>query len=421
MTTPRPSANMNFFRIMTTHLKTETGFVAGAKHNNPGWKQIKNTVVQQWHKLSDAEKAHYSSNATTKYSIETVGPHHLHVKTDATSDGLLTAFSDPKLVQQISGSEDAVGTFLQNGNTFDIDINLVSDTRPTRHTDATVQKHNGVSNVSFRGASSLKDYIMRLKRGAISSYTHKRLMTAIITALMSSSVWFLGSYFIAHRSPITDMVVKQRTSEVVATAYSRLRYQPHRFVGRGFQGTVYSAVGNDKKVIKVTAIKNKKRLKGTLEEIAMAKLASQLGIGPKIYDVQFLNGQHVVHSTSDPITTINLTMERVNMVNAINTPLHTRDYISVSTIFKKLYSFSTSGNGFIPLDFNFGTTTNHRWVIVDYGVTERVTSKKEFMGILSDYLESYEDFLPSRILHASLQHYIAHNSDEFSMRLRDIM
>jgi hypothetical protein len=163
------------------------------------------------------------------------------------------------------------------------------------------------------------------------------------------------------------------------------------------------------------------RLKGTLEEIAMAKLASQLGIGPKIYDVQLLNGQHVVHSTSDPITTINLTMERVNMVNAINTPLHTRDYISVSTIFKKLYSFSTSGNGFIPLDFNFGTTTNHRWVIVDYGVTERVTSKKEFMGILSDYLESYEDFLPSRILHASLQHYIAHNSDEFSMRLRDIM
>jgi hypothetical protein len=158
-------------------------------------------------------KARVIDIETPDYSIESVAPDHLHLTSAASSSALLKLFSDPKLVKEVRDNAAADGTFQQNGDALSIDLNLTNSAVSTRapafeqlphpnlSKDIKVQGGDGEIDVFLKDAPSLRDYILKLHRGVISTYQHNKLIKPLLAALSSGAVLVLSSYLVKKRRP----------------------------------------------------------------------------------------------------------------------------------------------------------------------------------------------------------------------------
>lgn len=192
------------------------------------------------------------------------------------------------------------------------------------------------------------------------------------------------------------------------------KYEKDAYIARGFQGAVYTVKNHDDKVIKVTKINNIRKLNNTLEEIKFAKLASKLKIGPTIFNTDY------VYDDNKNIVQIEMTMSKASMINKKKNEVSTKDKQSICSLFKKLYIYSKSGNGFLPVDFLFGVLKENKWIIIDYGVVVSVNNKDKFIDALEEYLDCL-DFNEPYMLNESLKYYVKNYNDAFSKDLQRIV
>ncbi len=146
-------------------------------------------------------------------------------------------------------------------------------------------------------------------------------------------------------------------------------------IGSGNQGIVYNFGDNKDDLVIKKWIKTEKTEKtdndnDIIHEYTMAKLAGDIGCGPKIYDFRKIEGVYY------------MLMEKVKPIK-----LKQEDLKNVIKLFDKLIKA-----GIINFDGSFGKTIDGKLVIFDYGVSKKSSNplKEGYCG--QDYFWSFKDF-----------------------------
>jgi hypothetical protein len=196
-----------------------------------------------------------------------------------------------------------------------------------------------------------------------------------------------------------------------AITKNEIKYKKGEYISRGFQGQVYAVQDHDDKVMKILKIKNINHYHNALDELKYSQIASELDIGPKIYDIDYVFEE-------DYIKEIIIIMDKVNCKKIDYTKLTNEEKIEISKLYKNLFNYSKKGKGFLPADFSFAKTINNdNFVIIDYGVTFQCKDTTEFLENLDNFLDCL-DFLEPIIVNNSLNYYCERYNNEFTEGLK---
>jgi hypothetical protein len=138
---------------------------------------------------SRSSKAAYSpiDIETNDYSIVATAPDTLSMTCPATSEGVLKLFSNPILVHEVEKNPHIESQFHVVGKNFEIEFKADASTvkkivsfDALKHANLTDDIKVAAHERKFfvRNAHSMKDYIVKLKKGIITHYTHHRLIGA---------------------------------------------------------------------------------------------------------------------------------------------------------------------------------------------------------------------------------------------------
>jgi len=139
-------------------------------------------------------------------------------------------------------------------------------------------------------------------------------------------------------------------------------------IGKGLQGIV--TANNNEVCTKTRKFRNEIGKVDSVKELYYAKIASEIGVGPKIYSSKVDN------------TEISFTMEKV-IPYKYNYDLTDEDKNKIKALFEKL---SKQSPPFLPVDFFLGYKDD-KWYLVDYGVTLEFSTEEEFWLGLKEYLD----------------------------------
>jgi hypothetical protein len=151
---------------------------------------------------SQKGKAAYSpiDIETKDYSIVATAPDTLSMTCPATSEGVLKLFSNPILVHEVEKNPHIESQFHVVGKNFEIEFKADASTvkkivsfDALKHANLTDDIKVAAHERKFfvRNAHSMKDYIVKLKKGIITHYTHRQLFGAVAGFVALTGAAFL--------------------------------------------------------------------------------------------------------------------------------------------------------------------------------------------------------------------------------------
>jgi hypothetical protein len=156
-------------------------------------------------------------------------------------------------------------------------------------------------------------------------------------------------------------------------------------IGGGYQGSVYNFEKN--KAVKIRNITKNNDKKDIYNEYHSALLASNIKIGPKIYDARIIDNK--AYMVQEKITPIKLKQENQK---------------EIVKLFKKAIS-----NNLVNYDGGFGITAKNKIVLYDYGTSYITNSFKQTVTDYLDYFYSFADFHNVNGLYELIEKYAVEN------------
>lgn len=190
-----------------------------------------------------------------------------------------------------------------------------------------------------------------------------------------------------------------------------MNYTIINHIGSGFQASVYETdrhtvvkrfrINYFKDLIKQSEkgkITLKNNIPNVLKECENAKFASDIGIGPTIYEHHFV--------TINDNEYIDLEMDKINIVFNWN-DVSESQFIYVLNLFKRMMEY-----GFLVLDGQLGYYDNkpdeEKWRIVDYGVVSKYNVETQYDRIRFELVDDYI-YLINRDNSSPLSVYLQNN------------
>lgn len=143
-------------------------------------------------------------------------------------------------------------------------------------------------------------------------------------------------------------------------------------VGSGYQGKVYQYGDDGNKVVKVLSFFGRRgnMSKDVNNEIVNSMYASQIGVGPRVYDVHISEGQAYI--VMEKVSPSSLSPDDVPKLIEL-----------IDTMIKNCY---------VSVDTEFAFTSKNKLVCLDQGVSFIVKSPREAYRHYLEFLEVINDF-----------------------------